>query len=289
MSVEKPKGRPFSLGIYLLIVFALSWPVQIAFVVYGQTELLSYSLSSLAMIMVTVGTFLAGRYVFRDSFADAGWSLGKPIQYVLVIGLGVLLWVVPTLTGLLVGSYSWPAGLLVSQVALLFLIKFIGVLIPAFGEEFGWRGYLLPRLAQIHTPRKALLIQSVIWWAWHLPAIVGIGFMAAGTGAGTGAGLLITIIAVILITLVPSVMHAVIYSYIWAKSRSLGVATVYHAIYDSLRETMERTTGFVPITDLWTNVIITVIGLILLLKADWKTLLPGQSEAKAVTEKLFNK
>jgi len=274
MSVNKSNGRPFSLGIYLLIVFALSWPVQIAFVVYGQTELLSYSLSSLAMILVTVGTYIAGRYVFRDSFADAGWSLGKPIQYVLVIGLGVLLWVVPTLTGLLVGSYSWPAGLLVSQVALLFLIKFLGVLIPAFGEEFGWRGYLLPRLAQIHTPRKALLIQSVIWWAWHLPVLVGIGF----TIGGTGTSLIITVLAVVFISLVPSVMHAVIFSYIWAKSRSLGVATVYHAIYDSLRETMERTTGFVPITDLWTNVIITVIGLFLLLKADWKTLLATKEQ-----------
>ncbi|WP_424358972.1 lysostaphin resistance A-like protein [Methanocella sp. MCL-LM] len=277
MPVEKQPGRPFSLWIYLLIVFALSWPIQVAFVVWGQTELLSYSLSSLAMIMVTVGTYIAGRYVFKDSFADAGWSLGKPVHYVLVIGLGVLLWVVPTLAGLLMGSYSWPAGLLVSQVVLVFLVKFIGVLIPAFGEEFGWRGYLLPRLAQLHTPRKALLIQSVIWWAWHLPTVVGIGFMVAGTGAGAGAGVAVTVLAVVLITIVPSVMHAVIFSYIWAKSKSLGVATVYHAIYDSLREAMERTTGFAPITDLWTNVVITIIGLILLVKADWKTLLSGKS------------
>lgn len=275
MSSEKSAGRPFSLGIYLLIVFALTWPFQIAFVLWGDTQLLSYMLSSASMIMVTVGTFIAGRYVFRDGFAGAGWSLGKPIHYLVVIGLAAVIWVLPTLAGLLLGSYSWPAGLVVSQVVFVLLLRFLGTLIPAFGEEFGWRGYLLPRLARSHAPRNAVLIQGVIWWAWHLPAIVGIG-LAAG---GSGSELAIVLAVVLLITFIPSVMHAVIYSYIWAKSRSLAVASVYHAAYDEIRDTMERTTGMVPITELWTNVVIIVIGLIVLLKADWKTLLPADKPA----------
>lgn len=275
MSSEKSAGRPFSLGIYLLIVFALTWPFQIAFVLWGDTQLLSYMLSSASMIMVTVGTFIAGRYVFRDGFAGAGWSLGKPIHYLVVIGLAAVIWVLPTLAGLLLGSYSWPAGLVVSQVVFVLLLRFLGTLIPAFGEEFGWRGYLLPRLARSHAPRNAVLIQGVIWWAWHLPAIVGIG-LAAG---GSGSELAIVLAVVLLITFIPSVMHAVIYSYIWAKSRSLAVASVYHAAYDEIRDTMERTTGMVPITELWTNVVIIVIGLIVLWKADWKTLLPADKPA----------
>ena len=117
----------------------------------------------------------------------------------------------------------------------------------------------------------------MIWWAWHLPAVAGIGLTVAGTVPGITAGVIVTVLAAVIINIVPSVMHAVIFSYGWAMSKSLGVATVYHAIYDSLRESMERTTGFAPITDLWTNVIITAIGLFLLLKADWKTLLPGKS------------
>lgn len=275
MSSEKSAGRPFSLGIYLLIVFALTWPFQIAFVLWGDTQLLSYMLSSASMIMVTVGTFIAGRYVFRDGFAGAGWSLGKPLHYLVVIGLAAVIWVLPTLAGLLLGSYSWPAGLVVSQVVFVLLLRFLGTLIPAFGEEFGWRGYLLPRLARSHAPRNAVLIQGVIWWAWHLPAIVGIG-LAAG---GSGSELAIVLAVVLLITFIPSVMHAVIYSYIWAKSRSLAVASVYHAAYDEIRDTMERTTGMVPITELWTNVVIIVIGLIVLWKADWKTLLPADKPA----------
>ena len=70
-------------------------------------------------------------------------------------------------------------------------------------------------------------------------------------------------------------MHAVIYSYIWAKSQSLAVATVYHSAYDEIRDTMADTTRIAPITDIWTNLIITIVGVILLLKVDWKNILPG--------------
>jgi uncharacterized protein len=39
-----------------------------------------------------------------------------------------------------------------------------------FGEEFGWRGYLLPKL-MVLGPRKALLAIGVIWGVWHWPVI----------------------------------------------------------------------------------------------------------------------
>lgn len=37
------------------------------------------------------------------------------------------------------------------------------------GEEFGWRGFALPRLLHRWQPLAAALILGVIWWAWHLP------------------------------------------------------------------------------------------------------------------------
>lgn len=40
-----------------------------------------------------------------------------------------------------------------------------------FGEEFGWRGYLLPRLLPMGTTRALLLI-GVIWGVWHWPVIL---------------------------------------------------------------------------------------------------------------------
>src|SRR5260370_28398850 len=37
------------------------------------------------------------------------------------------------------------------------------------GEEFGWRGFALPRLLKRRRPLAAALILGAIWWAWHLP------------------------------------------------------------------------------------------------------------------------
>jgi membrane protease YdiL (CAAX protease family) len=39
-----------------------------------------------------------------------------------------------------------------------------------FGEEFGWRGYLLPKLMPLGW-RKAMLLIGAIWGVWHWPVI----------------------------------------------------------------------------------------------------------------------
>jgi membrane protease YdiL (CAAX protease family) len=40
-----------------------------------------------------------------------------------------------------------------------------------FGEEFGWRGYLLPRLAKELSVLPAVLLVGVIWAIWHWPLL----------------------------------------------------------------------------------------------------------------------
>lgn len=44
-------------------------------------------------------------------------------------------------------------------------------LIPAMGEELGWRGWLLPKLMPLGTG-PALLISGAIWGLWHAPLVL---------------------------------------------------------------------------------------------------------------------
>lgn len=44
-------------------------------------------------------------------------------------------------------------------------------LVPALGEELGWRGWLLPKLMPLGT-LWALLISGVVWGLWHAPLIL---------------------------------------------------------------------------------------------------------------------
>jgi len=64
-----------------------------------------------------------------------------------------------------------PVGLLVGiQLASMVVAPFINV-IPALGEEIGWRGYLQPRLAFLGD-WGAVVATGVVWGLWHAPVIL---------------------------------------------------------------------------------------------------------------------
>jgi len=62
----------------------------------------------------------------------------------------------------------WTLALL--QLAEAVLIAPILNSLATFGEEFGWRAYLLPKLMPLGG-RKAMLLIGLIWGVWHWPVI----------------------------------------------------------------------------------------------------------------------
>lgn len=60
---------------------------------------------------------------------------------------------------------------LISQLTLALTLGIAVNMIFTFGEEFGWRGYLLVRLAPLGGGWAALLT-GVIWGLWHAPLII---------------------------------------------------------------------------------------------------------------------
>lgn len=55
--------------------------------------------------------------------------------------------------------------------------------IPSFGEEWGWRGFLMPRLLAYGRIR-AVLVSGVIWGVWHAPlTLLGYNFPHLGPWA----------------------------------------------------------------------------------------------------------
>ncbi len=70
-----------------------------------------------------------------------------------------------------------PAGLLTYVTGAGQLIAFTT---GPFGEEAGWRGFLLPRLMGRYSPIVASLVLGLLWSAWHYPLYYGGTFASVG-------------------------------------------------------------------------------------------------------------
>lgn len=66
------------------------------------------------------------------------------------------------------------------QIPLAFLFGPVPNLITCFGEEWGWRGYLLPKMKEKMPMIPMLLVNGIIWGLWHAP------FTVIGHNYGTG-------------------------------------------------------------------------------------------------------
>ena len=237
-SATKP-ARPFRLWLYLLIVFGMSWPflfVNIFIPLTGdEAYWSSFAWAGAGMLMVTVATFIAGRWVFRDGFRSVGWRWGNTSSWIMAFGLPVLIWIVPAVLDLLVGARTFAPFRWNTVTQTLITITFASIL--GFGEEFGFRGYLLPRLWWM-GPRRAALVNGLIWWAWHYPLfLIPLVRSMVTTEQNLPAGW--TPLTTVLFLTLPHILRLIclgyIFSYVWVRSGSIAVASVFHGAWDAVR------------------------------------------------------
>ncbi|MEQ8924653.1 MAG: type II CAAX endopeptidase family protein [Fulvivirga sp.] len=251
--------RQFSLKVYLLLIILFSWPFQIVYLILGEAF---RPILLLSMIMVAVGTFICGKYIFKDGFQGAGWHWGRPKHYLFAFLLALFLWFFPSVVEQVFNWYTPLDQINYSDITTTFIISFVITIIPAFSEEFGWRGYLLPRLLNKYSTRKALLLHGLVTWIWHLPFILDMGLNA-------GENSLIYVPMVMIVSFIPTILHAIVFAYLWSRTASLAVATFYHVCFDEVRDTLEETIGLGTFAQNWQMLVLTILGVWLLFMGKW--------------------
>lgn len=110
------------------------------------------------------------------------------------------------------------------------LMSSVPTLVLAFGEELGWRGYLLPRLLPLGV-WPALVVSGVVWGLWHGPQLL-IQYLHGGFGA-----------AQVALFLVFCVVAGVIIGWFRLASGSVWPAVLAHGANNAL-----NTVGFITLS-----------------------------------------
>ena len=191
---------------FLIITFGVTYTIEGALILTGFrltgiSPLYGQLIIAGVMWVPATATVITIKLITHEGFAITNFRIGalKPYltsalvvpacfitTYTLtwLLGLGQPDWQLADFRTLLASTgtetSTMPSSALILPAVFLSSL-FLGPTINGifgFGEEFGWRGYLLPKLMPLGK-LKAYIIVGVIWGLWHAPLIV-VGFNYPG-------------------------------------------------------------------------------------------------------------
>jgi membrane protease YdiL (CAAX protease family) len=231
--------------VFLVLTFVLSAVFWVLIVRAGTLEA-NGGLYTLGLMWCPGIAALITTLLYQRNLRGLGWRLGPPryllVSYVLPLGYATLAYGLTWLTGL--GAFTAanvPAGQPVPIFVLInaTIVFLTGGLLPALGEEIGWRGLLVPELVRLTPFTKTALISGAIWAVWHLPLL-----LFADYNAGTLAWYALLCFSIMTIGL------SFAFAWLRLKSGSLWTAAIMHASHNTfiqgIFDRLTRDTGITP-------------------------------------------
>jgi membrane protease YdiL (CAAX protease family) len=211
----------YQISIFFVFTFIFSWFPWYAGIA-PEVMAMGPSISAFIVVLIVGGKrgFVELVRPFGRLRANLGtWGiaiLGPAVLY--LIGISV---------HLLMGGEAPPFTMIREELNLIPLYLVMVVLMPwngPVGEEFGWRGYALPKLQNKYGPLIASLVIGTIWGIWHLPSFFApqgvVGAIAATVG-------MVFIIPYTLGTIANSIFMTWLYNK--SKASALIAGIVWHA------------------------------------------------------------
>lgn len=231
------------LFIYVVLSFILTWIIFFAFILTGhkwdgENQRLE-AFVGLGMLIPVIAHVLT-RWITKEGFALTGKG-----SMMLGISFKDKKWIYFMIAMLLPWLY-FELGHAISILALpeafdpeyyktfeidkkvVFIMPIAGIIsgtiasFAAFGEEGGWRGYMMPKLMELVGTKKAVFIGGIIWGLWHAPlTCVGHNFGTDYPGFPYLG---------ILIMCIDCIFMGMMLTYVSVKSGSIWPAAIMHAV-----------------------------------------------------------
>lgn len=226
-----------ALFLYVLLMFLLIGITPL-FSAEGQAAYLP-----LAIILAGVVAIVLQKTVHRGKFLDMGFRLNR--NAFIGVGIGLLftaaaVFVVaglPYLLGMAEFSLNQESAVVAAGVPevvavpiILIVVGAIGFVCCLFGEELAFRGYILPKLEDSYGTVRAIVLCSVIFGLWHLPAYFSIYTGGAGESGLGSIGMMLVAHG---ISVVPICI-------LYVTTRELYGVSLYHALINVFQYSIVR-------------------------------------------------
>lgn len=239
------------LVVFLVTAFGMSWIIFFAYLFSGRTwgqdgEISSMDqFISLGMLCPAVA-MLFTRYVTKEGFAVTGkdsmllgiyFRNGKWICFLVAmllpwfyfeIGNGLRILFAPEAFDVnnpsLLGISETERGIVFLQPVAAIISGTIASF-AAFGEEAGWRGYMMPKMMKLWGMKKAVIVGGILWGVWHWPlTFAGHNFGRNYWGYPFSGFAAMCVMCIFI---------GIILTYLTYRSGSIWPATILHAVNNS--------------------------------------------------------
>ena len=202
MTVKEKQG----FGLYFLFAFGMAWLCQVGgcMALLQQNNAVLYQLALIVTMFCPLLAVLLVQKAFLRQPTGIGWKVQGKRRFWLAAWFGPA---VLTLLGAVLYFAVFPSRLdfsgswlatayggqwtpealktelgvtttsyLIQNGLLAVTLAPLANMIPAVGEEAGWRGYMMPRLKERFGLLNGRLLGGVIWGVWHWPLMLLVGY-----------------------------------------------------------------------------------------------------------------
>jgi membrane protease YdiL (CAAX protease family) len=164
---------------------------------------------------------LITRLIFQHDIRGEGWRPGAPRWLALAYLLPVAYATVAYGAVWMLGLGGVDLSRFTTGTVTFLVLGTIQSLVSATGEELGWRGFLVPKLAKTMSFGRLAVLSGAIWAVWHFPLII---FADYNSGTATWYSLLCFAVMVVAL--------AVILAWLRLRSGSVWPAAILHASHN---------------------------------------------------------
>lgn len=206
------------IAVYIAAAYAGSFALSLLIGLTGGYHSRLIGLEYVSMVIPALSALIAGRTT-GDSRRFMNWEC-LPLQYLpaALLLMPLVMHAVMLPVALAMGRLHWQPWPGLSRIAANAITGVLIVSTVALFEEIGWRGFLLPRLAERIGPRRAVVVSSAIWALWHVPyAFAGIQHIDAISPAATALVVPLGIFG-----------SGLVIGWFWLRTESIWIVAIAH-------------------------------------------------------------